>query len=83
MKEICKQKHLRMFLDFQEHCKSPLKKKKNKRAAPLRKFQTIHPRSALLTIYKCYGKTYLNYGDVVYDQAFNNSFQQKIESLQF
>ena len=86
MKETCKQKHLGMLLDFrldfQEHWKSLLKKV-NKTVALLRKFQNILPRSALLTIYKCFVRTHLDYGDIIYDQAFNNSFHQKIESLQY
>ena len=58
-------------------------KKVNKTVALLRKFQNILPRSALLTIYKCFVRTHLDYGDIIYDQAFNNSFHQKIESLQY
>ena len=73
---------LDLRLDFQEHWKSLLKKV-NKTVALLRKFQNILPRSALLTIYKCFVRTYLDYGDIIYDQAFNNSFHQKIESLQY
>ena len=86
MKETCKQKHLGMLLDirldFQEHWKS-LVKKVNKTVALLRKFQNILPRSALLTIYKCFVRTHLDYDDIIYDEAFNNSFHQKIESLQY
>ena len=86
MKETCTQKHLGMFLDFrldfQEHWKSLLKKV-NKTYINVRKFQNILPRSALLTIYKCFVRTHLDYGDIIYDQAFNNSFHQKIESLQY
>ena len=37
----------------------------------------------MLTIYKCFVRTHLDYGDIIYDQAFNNSFHQKIESLQY
>ena len=86
VKETCIQKHLGMLLDFrldfQEHWKSLLKKV-NKTVALLCKFQNILPRSALLTIYKCFVRTHLDYGDIIYDQAFNNSFHQKIESLQY
>ena len=85
VKETCKQKHLGMLLDFrldfQEHWKS-LVKKVNKTVALLRKFQNIPPRSALLTIYKCFVRTHLDYGDIIYDEALNNSFHQNIESLQ-
>ena len=86
MKETCKQKHLGMLLDFrldfQEHWKS-LVKKVNKTVALLGKFQNILPRSALLTIYKCFVRTHLDYGDIIYGEAFNNSFHQKIESLKY
>ena len=82
----CKQKHLGMLfdfrLDFQEHWKS-LPIKVNTTVALLPKFQNILPRSAWLTIYKCSVRTHLDYGDIIYDQAFNNSFHQKIESLQY
>ena len=54
-------------LDFQEHWKSLLKKVK---VAFLRKFQNILPRSALLTMYKCFVRTHLDYGDIIYGQAF-------------
>ena len=85
MKETCTQKHLGKFLDFrldfQEHWKSLLKKV-NKTYINVRKFQNILLRSALLTIYKCFVRTHLDY-NIIYDQAFNNSFHQKIESLQY
>ena len=85
VKKTCKQKHLGILLDFrldfQVHWKS-LVKKVNKTVALLRKFPNILPRSALLTIYKCFVRTHLDYGDIIYDEAFNNSFHQKIESLQ-
>ena len=58
-------------------------KKKNKTVVLLRKFQNIFPRSALLTIYKRFVRTHLDYGDIIYDEAFKNSFHQKIESLQY
>ena len=86
VKETCKQNHLGMLLDFrldfQEHWKS-LVKKVNKTIALLRKLQNILPRSALLTIYKCFVRIHLDYGDIIFDEAFNNSFHQKIESLQY
>ena len=71
MKETCTR------LDFQEHWKSLLKKVNNI-VALLRKFQNILPRSALLTIYKCFVRTHLDYGNIIDDQGFNSSFQQKL-----
>ena len=80
VKETCTQKHLGILLDFRldfkEHWQSLLRKV-NKTVALLRKFQNILRRSALLTIYKCFVRTHLDYGDIIYDQAFNNSFLQK------
>ena len=87
MKETCNQKHLVMHfdfrLDFQEHWKSLVKKVNFISVALLRKFRDILPRSALLTIYKCFVRTHLDYGDIIYDEAFSNSFHQKVESLQY
>ena len=86
VKETYTQKHLGILLvfrlDFQEHWKS-LIKKVNKTVALLCKFQNILPRSALLTIYKCFVRTHLDYSNIFYDQAFNSSFHQKIESVQY
>ena len=41
------------------------------------------PRLALVTIYKTFIRPHLDYGDVLYDQAFNNSFHAKMESIQY
>ena len=35
--------------------------------------------SALLTIYRSFGRSHLDYGDVIYDQPENESFSSKIE----
>ena len=85
VRDTRKQRHLWMLLDFrwdfQEHWKSLLKKV-NKKVALLRKFQNIVPRSALLFICKCFVRTHFDYGDIIYDQAFNNFFHQNVEYLQ-
>ena len=66
-----------MFLDFklnfQEHFENMLNKV-NKTIGLLRKLQNTLHRPSLLTIYKGFTKTYLDYGDIVYDQAHNPSF---------
>ena len=49
----------------------------------MREFRNILRRPALLTIYKCFVKTHLDYDNIIYVQAFNNTFHQKIESLQY
>ena len=48
----------------------------------LRKFQQILPRSSLLTIYKTFIRSQLDYADIIYDQAYNSAFHDKLESIQ-
>ena len=75
-----------MFLDlelnFQEHFENMLNKV-NKTIGLLRKLQNTLPRPSLLTIYKSFIRPHLDYGNVMYDQAYNVSFQQKVESIQY
>ena len=52
--------------------------KVNKIIGLLRKSQNTLPRPSLLTIYKLFIKPRL---DIIYDQAYNASFQQKVESI--
>ena len=80
------QKHLGMILDsnlsYEHHIKSILNKV-NKTIGLLRKFQLILPRHSLITIYKTFIRPHLDYGDVIYDRAFNESFHQRLESIQY
>ena len=55
----------------------------NKTIGLLRKLQNILPRSSLLTIYKSFIRPNFDYGDVIYDQMYNVSFQQRVESIQY
>ena len=48
-----------------------------------RKFQQILPRSSLLTIYKFFIRSLLDYADIIYDQAYNSIFHDKLESVQY
>ena len=47
----------------------------------LRKLQNLLPRAALITIYKAFSRPHLDYGDILYDQVYNISFHQKLESI--
>ena len=71
-------KHLEMLLDdklsYEHHLKSVLNQVK-KTIGLLRKFQQILPRMSLITIYKSFIRPHVDYGDIVYDRAFNESFQ--------
>ena len=57
--------------------------KMNKAIGLLRKLQNLLPRTALITIYKAFVRPHLDYSDILYDQAFNLSFQHKLESIQY
>ena len=49
----------------------------------LRKLQNFLPRAALITIYKAFIRPHLDYGDILFDQAYNMSFHQKLEFSQY
>ena len=80
------QKHLGLFLDpklsFDEHIQCILIETR-KIIGMIKKLQTVIPRAAFLTIYKSFLRPHLDYGDVIYDRAFNESFQNKLESVPY
>ena len=49
----------------------------------LRKFKQILPRSSLLTIYKTFIRSWLDYSNIIYDQAYNSAFHDKLASIQY
>ena len=69
-------------LIFDEHLTN-VSSKISKTIGLLRKSQNILPSPALLTIYKSFIRPHLDYGDIIYDQAYNLSFHQKLESIQY
>ena len=50
----------------------------NKKIGLLHKLQNILPRELLITIYKSFIMSHLDYGDAIYDRAYNSSFHQSI-----
>ena len=80
------QKHLGLFLDpklsFDENIQYILIKTR-KIIGLIRKLHPIVLRAALLTTYKSFLRPHVDYGDVIYDRAFNESFQNKLESVQY
>ena len=86
VKQAPSKKHLGLILDnkfnFQEYLKNILNKV-NKTIGLLHTLENILPREPLLTIYKSFVRPHLDYGDVIYDQHYNNSFHQKLESIQY
>ena len=83
--QVTLQKLIGMFLDFklnfEEHLKT-IAYKINKTIGLLHKFQNFLPRKPLLTIYKSFIKLHLDHGNIINDQSYNTSFQQRLESLQ-
>ena len=86
VKQVQFQKHLGVYLDdrldFREHFRN-IFKMVNRTISLLRKLQNILPRAPLVTIYKSFIRPHLDYGDILYDQMFNNSFHEKLESIQY
>ena len=80
------QTHLGVILDvkltFEEHLKNVFNKT-NKTIGLLKKLSNLLPKQALVTIYKAFVRPHLDYGDVLYDQAFDNSFQTEMESIEY
>ena len=80
------QKHLGVTLDvkltFDEHLNNVLNKV-NKAIGLLRKLQNLLSRSTLITIYKAFVRPHLDYGDILFDQTYNSSFHEKLESIQY
>ena len=80
------QKHLGVLLDskltFEEHYKAELNKT-SRIIWLLRKLQSLLLRAALITIYKAFVRSHLDYDYVFYDQTFNASFHEKLESIQY
>ena len=84
--QISSQKHLGLFLDEKLNFNLQLKTiidKTTKSISVLRKLRFHVPRHSLITIYKSFIRSQLEYADVVYDQPFNESFSNKLENLQY
>ena len=77
------QKHLGVILDFklifEDHINNVLAKV-NKAVGLLHKLRNSLSRKTLIIIHIAF---IMDYGDVLYDQAFNNSFKGKLESTQY
>ena len=86
LKNSISQQNLGLTLDvnlnFVKHIKN-ITQKISKTMGLLRRFQPIFPRSSLLTIYKTFIRSQLDFADVIYDQACNSSFHEKLGSIQY
>ena len=76
------QKHIGMYLgekcNYNTHIKETLSKV-YKRIGLLRNLSNKLLRQALATIYKAFIRPHLDYGDIVYDKPYNETFLNKTE----
>ena len=80
------QKHLGLILDekhnFKQHIDSAISKI-NKGIAVIKKLRYNLPRKSLITTCKAFLRPLIDYGDIIYDQPQNESFCEKLESVQY
>lgn len=69
-------------LDITEHLQQTLFKV-SKITSFLWKLYNVLPRSSLLTIFKSFMQPLLDYSVIIYDQAYNAYFHQKLEMIQY
>ena len=86
VKRVSAQKHLGLVLDeklnFNLHLKT-VTDKIIKSIGVLRKLRFYVPRHSLITIYKSFIRSQLEYADVIYDQPSYDSFSDRLESIQY
>ena len=73
---------LRQEIKFGEHLMY-IANKINTSFGLLRKLQKCLPRLSLVTTYKSFIRTHLDYGYVIFDQAYNKSFHESLEYLRY
>ena len=79
-------KHIGIILDFRLDFKKHLEiifKKFCKTIGLLRRLPALLPRKSLITICKAFIRSHMDYGDIIYDQAYNASFHRKPESIKY
>ena len=74
--------HLNEKLNFIHHIKEKISKA-NKGIGVIKKLNNTLPRKALLTLYKSFVRRHLDYGVIIYDQPNNESFCNKLETVQY
>ena len=81
------QKHLGLTLDEKLNFKQLIVcaiSKVNKGMSIIKKNNRYSlPRKLLITKYKAFLRPFTDYGDIIYDQPQNNSFSEKLESIQY
>ena len=49
----------------------------------MKRLSLILSRKQLLTIYKTFVRSHLDYVDIIYDKPFNDNFKEKLEKNQY
>ena len=80
------QKHQGYVLDsklsFNEHVNQKINKC-NRIIGIMKRLSLILSKKQLLTIYKTFVRSHLDYADIIYDKPFNDSFKDKLEKVQY
>ena len=83
---IISQKHLDLYLDnqlnFQHHIKEKISKA-NKGIGLFKGLSLYLPHAFLLSIYTAFVRPHLDYADMIYDRPNNDTFKNKLESIQY
>ena len=80
VQQVLSQKHLGLLYD--EH-NNAITSKFSKTIGLLPKLDNHLSWPPLITIYKSFKRPHVDYSDVMFDKAYKNSFQQRLESLQY
>ena len=80
------QKHLGFVLDsklsFNEHVNRKMNKC-NRILGLMERLSLTLSRKQLLTIYKTFVRSHLDYADIICDKSFNDAFKDKLEKVQY
>ena len=68
-------------LIFSKHVNQKINKC-NRIIGLLKRLSLMLSRNQLLTIYKTFVTSHLDYADIIYDKLFNDSFKEKLEKVQ-
>ena len=80
------QKYLGVTLDYKSIFEGRLLNtfnKVNKITCLLHKLQNLLPTTTIINIYTAFARSHLDYGDILYDKAFNNSSHDRLEFVQY
>ena len=80
--EVNKWDELDARLIFEKNLKVTVTKVK-KTIGLLWKLLKTLPRPVLMTMYKAFMRPHLDYGDIIYHEAYNEIFHMKLESIQY